>query len=297
MVRDSLIICTRNRVADLEKCLRSVTTSSSVPAEILVVDSSDDDETELLIGRLSYPIEYVRSAPGLTVQRNIGLRMASGDVVHFLDDDVEIGADYFHHVLRAFNADPSVVGVGGMVLGASPGIPSLGSRLGLRNSLKKGRVLRSGFNVGCFDLSLLATVEWLPGCSMSYRTSALDGQMFDERRRGYSTGEDVDFSMRVGKKGVLLHVPAARLVHHQSPKNRAKLPAIVASAVHSRWQLAEDGLGSVRFGWVIYGTLSQSAAYMIKAIVRRDLVYLQCAVACIRELIQVIRHGASVYVR
>jgi GT2 family glycosyltransferase len=49
---------------------------------------------------------------------------------------------------------------------------------------------------------------------MSYRTSALIGQFFDERR--HFDGEDSDFSYRMSKKGKLFWNPKAKFRHESS---------------------------------------------------------------------------------
>lgn len=294
---DVLIVCTRNRPTDLKRCLASVAASTHLPNRVVVVDSSDDDASRDVCHTSPLSVHHVRSAPGLTHQRNIGMRACSEDIVHFVDDDVEVAPDYLEKLCQAFMLDPSVVGAGGMVRGGEAGAPSWRARLGLMNSSRGGVVLKSGFNVGLFDYNRVTVASWLPGCSMSFRREAVTGLSFDERRRGYSTGEDVDFGLRAASRGVLLYVPGAQLVHHQSPVNRAKLPILVRSAVHSRWQLARDGLGDVTIGWVVYGTLSQVLHFAVKGVVRRDATYLRCAQQGTLGLVDVaFRGGAHVNV-
>jgi GT2 family glycosyltransferase len=68
-------------------------------------------------------------------------------------------------------------------------------------------------------------VEAMPGFCMSYRREALAEAdiWFDEALGGYADGEDVDVSVRVGRRYPLWQTPKARLVHHRSRAGRATM--------------------------------------------------------------------------
>lgn len=124
-MKDVLVICTRNRSADMVRCLESLLQQRRMPLKVLVVDSSDTNETadlsEEFRSQKGLPfLEYVHTAPGLTLQRNVALRMVRGefDVVHFVDDDVELEPGYIDELLNAFEKDASLVGAGGLIKGA-----------------------------------------------------------------------------------------------------------------------------------------------------------------------------------
>jgi GT2 family glycosyltransferase len=296
-VRDALIICTRNRSEDMARCLASLMTQKRLPTTVLVVDSSDDTRTQEAVEdlqrqpELSTTISYLRAERGLTKQRNAGLAHIGQDfdVVHFIDDDVEMERLYIDELDRAFEADDQLVGAGGMVLGGNRRRPRLTAVLGGRDSHKPGSVIRTGFNIGAHETPSLLAVEWLPGCSMSFRVARIGQHRFDEQRTGYAIGEDVDFGMKMASEGMLLHVPSARLVHHQSPVNRMLRSEITRMAVHHRWQLAEDRLGRVSKLFVVLGTLSECFSYAGKALVHRDRALAQCSTASIRGLVDVVR--------
>jgi GT2 family glycosyltransferase len=209
---DALVICTRNRIDDIKRCLASVRAASHIPGRILVVDSSDGNDTEEYCALTSMPITYIKAPRGLTIQRNIALAEINEEIVHFIDDDVEVERDYFRALNQVFRDSPHTAGAGGAIVGSRAGRPSLVSRLGLNSSLSPGRVLRSGVNTQCFDTPKAINVDWLSGCSMSFRMSVICGLKFDERRKGYAVGEDVDFGLKVLQRGPLVYTPNARLV-------------------------------------------------------------------------------------
>jgi GT2 family glycosyltransferase len=136
------------------------------------------------------------------------------------------------------------------------------------DSDRGGALLESGVNVLVFDGEQPSEVDWLSGCSMSYRTSALDGLRFDERRGGNGLGEDVDFSARLGSRGRLLWVPDARVEHRQSAINRESALRVKRKAVAHRWQLAQDRVAPVRRRWVLVAAVGESALHIVKALSR-----------------------------
>lgn len=290
-LNDAMVICTRNRVSDLDVCLKSLETQSRKPFMTLVVDSSDgSDSAELvasynLLGNLPN-LTYVHTDIGLTKQRNIGLVMLEGkiDVVHFVDDDVEMEFDYVSELIGVFNREPLLAGCGGMVLGSIRNKPSRVAVLGFRDSETPGVVLSSGFNVGAYETPEEVSMAWLPGCSMSFRMSTIEGLRFDERRTGYAIGEDVDFGMKVSARGELRHIPTARLLHHQSPTNRHRRPELVRMAVRHRWSLAHDHSDRVKKHMVVIATLTQSAHFMSRAVIKLEPLLFKCSVASIQGL-------------
>ncbi|WP_082575951.1 glycosyltransferase family 2 protein [Arthrobacter sp. Soil762] len=300
-MKDALVICTRNRHADIKRCLDSLLQQRRMPLRLLVVDSSDSEDTADLShqykseGGLPF-LEYVHTAPGLTLQRNVALRTLQEDVevVHFIDDDVELEPEYIEELMKAFEMDPTLVGAGGLIKGGNRKKARIVARLSGRDSIHPGRVLSTGFNIGAHETPFDVDVDWLPGCSMSFRLAMIDGLAFDERRVGYAIGEDADFGLRASARGKLRHVHAARLHHHQSPVNRHKRPLLVRMAVAHRWSLAEDNLGRVRRSMVVYGTLTESVTYLVRFLLSRshDRLWWDCCVAGAAGLLDVTRRRA-----
>ncbi len=96
-----LIVCTRNRPAELTRVLHSIAEQTTLPARVLVVDSSDANASAAVVEQRSavWPagsqLELRRSDPGLPHQRNVGIDATTRPIVCFLDDDVVLEPDYF----------------------------------------------------------------------------------------------------------------------------------------------------------------------------------------------------------
>ncbi len=108
---DDLVICTRNRPAELRRCLQSVLEQTRRPRRILVVDGSDGEEISQLIEELNAaewfeePIRYARTTPGTARARNLGISLTRNPVIHFIDDDVCLDPGYFAGILQVFARD------------------------------------------------------------------------------------------------------------------------------------------------------------------------------------------------
>jgi glycosyltransferase involved in cell wall biosynthesis len=108
-MKSSVIIPTAGRPAALESALRALLAlaPSRHDAEILVVDNNGDDALcEALrnhCAQFDGAVRYVREpSPGLTAARHRGVREAHGEVLSFVDDDVEVGAGWLAAIQAGF---------------------------------------------------------------------------------------------------------------------------------------------------------------------------------------------------
>jgi GT2 family glycosyltransferase len=276
MVSDVLLLCTRNRAGEVRTCLDSVRVQTRVPDRVLVVDSSDDDETALVVAdfAVAWPmgsiIEHRRAERGLTLQRTAGIDATAEEIVHFIDDDTVLEPGYFEGIVDAFVADRdgSVGGVGGFVTDQPVHhFRRVDAWLGL-DAAAEGVVLRSGRNVRVYtEPREPIAVDWLSGCAMSYRRAVFATERPNlELARG-GNGEDVDLSYRVRQHWRLVVTPRARLEHHESPVGRRSAEQLVRLELTSRYDRVRAGAGrlSRRAFWV--SAFGQLAWYGAKGLV------------------------------
>lgn len=128
----SLVIPTYNRPADVMRLLTSLEFQTKIPDEVIVVDASDNADSQTLIERYSehasISIQYFRHAKGLTRQRNFGISVARCTVVGFSDDDCVFAPDFFEKVMSVFDndLDNKIGGASGLVFELDPAkIPSI----------------------------------------------------------------------------------------------------------------------------------------------------------------------------
>jgi GT2 family glycosyltransferase len=120
----TVIVCTRDRSAELQLCLDSLKQLRHDPMEILVIDNAPAcGTTEAIVRQLAERdprIRYAREErPGLSHARNLGLTLATHDIVAFTDDDTRVDPDWTRALLAGFAADPSIACVTGLVASSS----------------------------------------------------------------------------------------------------------------------------------------------------------------------------------
>jgi len=121
-VEITAVICTRNRVHFLEKCLRSLLrqTLAVDRCEVIVVDNGSTDQTAELVVRIAATAPHVRYVHepviGLSRARNTGWRMAAANIVGYIDDDAVAGERWLEDALWCFgNSQPAPTWVGGPI--------------------------------------------------------------------------------------------------------------------------------------------------------------------------------------
>lgn len=99
----SVVICTRERPAQLIQCLKSLQNLSQLPQEIVVVDNAPTSEaTREAVAQIPN-VKYVREPrPGLSGARNTGILHSTGDIMAFTDDDVMLHPEWLTRLLRGF---------------------------------------------------------------------------------------------------------------------------------------------------------------------------------------------------
>jgi GT2 family glycosyltransferase len=269
----SVVIATMNRSSDLEKLMASLMAQTRLPDEVLIVDQSTDGMTRKVAEDVRashagkpFQLRYlVQEEKSLVKARNVGLSEAMGDIITFFDDDVVLFEDYMELVERRFEND--------VTLGALSGNVVLPERLSgwkwrLRQALMRfflvsrfdGRMTASGFGYPIYEREIEHPmyVEMLPGCNMSYRKEAIQGERFDEWFTGYGYREDADFSYRVSQWTQVMMVPEARLYHHHSPANRlddGALKRMMIRNYHHVFQKyrSQGAFSRLLFAWSLLG--------------------------------------------
>jgi GT2 family glycosyltransferase len=233
----SVIICTRNRFDDFCATFVSLTKQERLPDELVVVDSSETRRIEefLSLANVPFDIKYLHSKPGLTLQRNLGIRSSIGNLIYFFDDDVDLEIGYLREVEKVFDKDKQnrTGAVGGKIKNLSEyrdnafrdrfhGLIFKMVRIffGL-GDLGSGRYRLSGMPTFPHLHTQARQCETLTGCCMAFRREVFSEIEFDENLPGYGLMEDVDISKRLIDIGYRIYYePAAALVHKTSPQNR-----------------------------------------------------------------------------
>jgi GT2 family glycosyltransferase len=218
-------------------------------------------------------VTYLRAEIGLTLQRNALIQNLpkNCEILHFIDDDSVVEPNYFAEIEATFQNNPAAVAVGGRILNLPKHTWTLAQRIFLVASKRQGVVLISGVNIMNFSGSEVREVDWLSGCSMSFRASIFSSINFDLNRAGNGIGEDVDFCLRAKSLGKVLWTPHACQQHLQSPVNRLKKRELRQSVLAHRLRLGKDRLGGVIKVFVFSAFFYEAVRSSIRPFVKRIL--------------------------
>lgn len=219
----AIVICTKNRIDDLSKCMYSILSQTYKPSEIIIVDASDSDIVKNYIEKFDNNgiyIKYVKQYGGrLARARNIGIDNANSDIIIFLDDDVVIDKKYIEELNRVYenDSDHLIGGVGGTITNFNINryVNYFSKLFMLYHHSHSGRVLRSGFFTSPTSpfIKGITDVNILGGSNMSYRKDVFNNLKFDEN---FDYIDDIDFSYRVSMKYRLFKTEFAQLEHNVS---------------------------------------------------------------------------------
>jgi GT2 family glycosyltransferase len=224
----SLIIPTWNRHDELMRLLDSLLEIADLPGEVVVVDGNPEPEFSARLRdwteRRHVPFEfsYVESPDGLTRQRNVGVDISTREYLFFLDDDAIPLPGYFREMRRVFEEDRDrrVGALAGCVINEMN--KPVARRWQLRFLLRIVPRIEpmiyypSGTHVPRSLLkpfSGVRRVDVLPGNAWTFRREVFDTERFSCFFEGYSQGEDLEMSLRVGRRWELLCCGDAHILH------------------------------------------------------------------------------------
>ena len=191
----TVIIPCRNAAGTVGSAVRTALAQTAPPIEVIVIDDASSDDSARFAGDAGARVVRLERRSNAGGARNRGMELARGNVLAFLDADVEIGPDWLAIVREVFTADSAVVAVGGRIHNGRPG------------------------RWGDLDL-LLNHSEWIatrardcvtyPTMAVAYRRDAIGSTRFPAT----NLGEDTFFARAVQAGGGRIRFePRIRIVH------------------------------------------------------------------------------------
>ncbi len=206
----TIVVCTRNRAADLVDCLTSLQQLPNDGQELIIVDNAPSDDSTYRVVQQFPAVRYVREDRlGLAAARNRALHEAQGEVVAFTDDDATVEPGWLRALLRNFS-DPLVLGVSGLTMPVELETPA-------QEWFERFTPFGRGFQRRVFDMTNHDPLQPNPvgsGASLAFRRSVLHliGP-FDEAfgpGTPSKSGADTELITRILQAGYrLVYDPAA----------------------------------------------------------------------------------------
>lgn len=224
----SIVIPTRNRPAYLEVALASIAPQAvAAGAEVLVIDDAGSSPE----GRRQakrFGAKYVpHERPlGLNVARNTGVEHSDGELVAFVDDDIEAGSGWLNALLEAASEHQDVDVFAGRIRPRLEGSPP--------RTCGRERAPITTLELGASDTD--AKYAW--GANMAIRRSALERVgAFDVSLEHGGDEQEWQDRMRRDKPGARVLYVTDATVDHRRTGSDAQLRAL-ARAAHARGRAA-----------------------------------------------------------
>jgi hypothetical protein len=213
----SIVINTLNRATLLAKTLDSLRwLKYRGRFEVIVVNGPSTDHSQEVIDAWLPTIRAARCAvANLSVSRNIGICMARGDIVAFIDDDAIPEPEWLEQLARAYD-DPAVGAAGGLVFDQTGYSYQYEYSSATRLANANWRLTRPADHLaypGAFEF------PYLQGTNTSFRRSALlEVGGFDEEIEYYL--DETELCCRLADAGYLIRQLPNAFVHHKfAPSN------------------------------------------------------------------------------
>ena len=214
-LRISVVIPCYNAEAYIRQAIQSALEQTLPPLEILVIDDASTDRSVEVAASFGFPIRVIRQAKnkGAAVARNVGIRLAHGDWIAFLDADDLWNPDKLEKQLLA------VAGTGGHVVGVITDMYWFGP-----DGVQKVDRPNVSDLEGDFHVKLLYRCLTGPSTAL-VRADIARTILFPEGMRNV---EDQQFFVKLRKCGPILYVPEALTGYRRWPGQlTAKLNHIV----------------------------------------------------------------------
>ena len=216
----SVIIPTMDRPEMLERCIKSVISSTYKNIEIVVSDDSDSDDSKLVVDKLKdlfQKILYIHNTEkNISIAINRAIKQSKGELIFILDDDNEIDKNCIGEMVRSITQDKNIGIVGPLALYYSH-----------RDIIMHAGVIRSRFMRRAIyihenekwngQIKKGEEVEDFANAFMFKREAAKKAGLWDLLVP--YMGEDGDFEARVRKAGYKAIINSWARTYHDIPYN------------------------------------------------------------------------------
>ena len=224
----TIIIPTRNQVALLRRCIESIVTRTDYsPYELLVIDNQSTEKSAKTylkeLGRSGTQVLPYAKPFNYSAINNFAGQKARGEVICFLNNDMEVIAPNWLEDMVSHAARPDIGAVGAKLLFPDGSLQHTGIVLGLGGPA--GHVLYkfNGNTGGYYNRArLLCNYTAVTAACMVLRKSVFqEAGGFDDEHLPVSYN-DVDLCIRIQQLGYRnLYMPFAQFYHHESASRGA----------------------------------------------------------------------------
>lgn len=218
----SIIVAVRNEVGHIKECIDALFHQDyTEPYEVIIVDGMSTDGTVETLEQLKkkYTFTLVKNQKlNAAAGRNLGIKIAKGSYIAFIDGDAIAAHDWLSQIQQAFDRSKAA-GVGGPDL-LPENTNSIAHTIGIIMTSPFAQGGRLNPSTQHTLLEDERTVEHIPTCNVSFQKEILKKVgLFDET---FVKGQDLELNYRITKAGYnLFYTPKIRVVHYRK-QNRSE---------------------------------------------------------------------------
>lgn len=255
----SLIMCTLGRLDCLPRLLQSLALQDNSQFELIVVDQNPVGYLDAFVAlaRQQVRVVYLRSAPGLSRARNLGITHARGQLLAFPDDDCWYPAGVLARMVVHFAANPCLEIITCRTVDKH-GRDSNGSFLQQDAVISRRNVWKVGNSNGLFVRTSLA--RRLHGFNADLGVGA--GTQF-------GSGEESDFLLRALAAGAKGRYLAGLHTHHDQVDTVMNAQALRRARLYSRGYGRTLRLNHYPAWFAVYRALHSTAAAVLSLLTLR----------------------------
>ena len=198
----SVIIPAYNRAVESQRAVNSVLAQKYDPLEILLIDDGSTDNTGEIFACYGPQVRYIRKDNGgVSSARNLGLELATGKIVIFLDSDDEFRPGFLAATLNYFSSNPDIH----MCFALCSLVNERGEVVPPKHLLHDSQTNRR-------DTLSIFKNPYLPMSGIAIRDTLLQkGIRFDHQLR---TAEDTDYLLKLSKYSYMGQINEDLVVIH-----------------------------------------------------------------------------------
>ena len=197
----SIIVPAYNAAETLGECLAALL-DQSIPRgeyEVIVVDDGSTDATQELVEQ--YGVHLLTQAnQGPAAARNLGVRHARGEILLFTDADCVPVRNWIEAMVAPF-VDPEIVGAKGVYR--------------TRQNELVARFVQLEYEDKCGRMRLEPYIDFIDTYSAAYRKAVFQKNGGFDPAFPQASGEDIDFSWRLSRKGYKMVFAPDAVVYHR----------------------------------------------------------------------------------
>lgn len=214
----SLVILSFEKKDMTLKCIKSIQETVKIPYEIIVFDNASSKDTIDFIKENIEPIEnvkvfYSKENLGCPGGRRKAVKMAKGDYVINLDNDIIVTRGWIEELIVRADSDENIAAVCCKTVFPNEIVQFNGARYHISDGFISFSLEDSEKNESDIETAQWHQCEWVPGGATLFKGSII-------KHLDYSTGyinafEDNDISIQISRMGYKMsNCPSAKIYHH-----------------------------------------------------------------------------------